>query len=352
MEEFEKSELLKQLALTSQYYIEWRKIHKRAFGDIFENAFSNNDEAQIHLTAALINVSQRAFAKAIPVFDMLQSISDNEYDRAAMCYFNGLTYEFIGDTEKMEGFYEALYVSSERFELNYMFHPYFRTAKLAQKSCRCNDAIKYFQKAIYYYDGIELSTELQATVALLFYDLTTVCLFTHKYADAQTYLDFSHKYYSGNIPDRAYIEAVLNAVLNKEKEADECLKNVAPAAKQSGIQTVSNILHGADPHYCVISIDDKAIQDFWDTISSKESTLLKHVSSGKIDKAKSILSQVLLKAFPFMSRTLETEINENGDLITITCRNYYVKSLIEGHRALFSKKPDTLSKWNFISIAE
>ena len=67
-------EALKKYALDSDNYKKWRKEHTKVFGNLFEDAFSQNEEAQICLTAALINISQREFDLAMPKLDMLEKI--------------------------------------------------------------------------------------------------------------------------------------------------------------------------------------------------------------------------------------------------------------------------------------
>ena len=45
------NEFLEQYALNNENYLKWRDIHKQQFGELFDSAFSGNDEAQIHFTA-------------------------------------------------------------------------------------------------------------------------------------------------------------------------------------------------------------------------------------------------------------------------------------------------------------
>lgn len=73
-------------------YQEWRRLNSGMFGDVFSNAFSGNVVAQINLTSALINISQRKFKTARNKLVQLESVCSNEFDETALCYFQGICF--------------------------------------------------------------------------------------------------------------------------------------------------------------------------------------------------------------------------------------------------------------------
>ena len=77
----------------SENYASWRKEHEKVFGEIFSSAFSGNAEAEIQLTAALINITDRNFQGALQKLEELFCLRSSDDDLASLCYFTGLCYE-------------------------------------------------------------------------------------------------------------------------------------------------------------------------------------------------------------------------------------------------------------------
>lgn len=166
--------LLKEQALENENYKQWRVIHGRAFGDVFLCAFEENDEAQIHLTAALIKISQRRFNEAMPQLELLKNFCFNDFDTAALNYFTGLNYEFLGNEAKMTEFYEKMQECDVDFSFNTAFHPYYRTAKLAQKSGEYYKALFYYNKALAIIDDTELDDKKSKVLTQINQDILNV----------------------------------------------------------------------------------------------------------------------------------------------------------------------------------
>ena len=118
-------------AMNGENHEKWRSVHEKSFGEIFSGAFADSSEAALQLTAALIMISKRRFSDATVLLDTLEKLADTDFDKHAVNYFKGLNYEFLGDEEKMNEYYERL--SSFKATPTPGFYPYYRTAKLSQK---------------------------------------------------------------------------------------------------------------------------------------------------------------------------------------------------------------------------
>ena len=184
-------ETMKKYALNNQNYKNWRKIHQNVFGNIFSSAFEENEEAQIHLTAALIAISQRNFKKAASMLKILDDICFCEFDRAAVDYFTGLNYEMLEKEKKMTERYEKLLSSSVKIEVNLSFRPYYRTAKFAQRNSECSKAIYYYLKSLEFFDNAEATKQTSASSSQILYDIATVYMYMHEYDSAEHFLNLS-----------------------------------------------------------------------------------------------------------------------------------------------------------------
>lgn len=166
--------LLKEQALENDNYKQWRIIHGRAFGEVFLDAFEENDEAQIHLTAALIKISQRRFNEAMPHLDLLNNFCTCSFDTAALSYFTGLNYELLGNEKKMTAYYDKMLEYDVDFSFNTAFHPYYRTAKLAQKSGEFNKALFYYNKALQLINDAHLNDKKSKVLAQINQDIQNI----------------------------------------------------------------------------------------------------------------------------------------------------------------------------------
>ena len=345
-------EELKKYALDSGNYKKWRKEHTKVFGNLFENAFSQNEEAQIGLTSALINISQRNFDLAMPKLDMLEKICDNEFDKTAIYYFKGLNHEMLGNEDLMAEYYEHLKCASVMPQFVLAFHPYYRTAKFAQRDSECSKSMYYYRKALEFYDGANPDPYVAAIVSHIIYDVATLCLYMHEYDECERFLNASYQYDKSQNQQRDYVKTILLAVQDKETECIELLKTLSPFLRENCQAMVEAVFKGCDPHYCIVSQDRSSYEDFWTSFLEDEAIIKNLVVNDNIDEAEQVVSQMLTDVFGFMKRKLDCRIEKEAESIVVRCKNYRVKSLIEEHSALFAAKPENLSGWDFVSIKE
>lgn len=334
----------------NENYANWRAIHTSVFGEIFSSAFEGNDEAQIHLTAALINISKRSFGDAIAKLSILKEICTNENDCAAVAYFMGLSYEMLGDEKNMSECYEKLAESSAKPTFPIAFHPYYRTAKLAQKNAECAKATFYYQKALEFYDGTAPDMDSRTSVSQIMYDFATLYLFTHQYDECKRFLELSKVYDPDNNQQRTYVETVLLAVFGKADECRFLLSEIDPLLKAKCEPLVKAILCGEDLHYCVVKKSRTKHIDFWKHLLKNKTQLEKLIEEKRAAEAQQAISDALSETFPFMNRELECRVEDSSDRVTVYCKSYCAKTLIAEYEALFSKKPQELGNWNFVSV--
>ncbi|MBE6635737.1 MAG: DUF1963 domain-containing protein [Ruminococcaceae bacterium] len=252
------SELLTKYALNNENYKNWRKQHSQIFGELFSAAFSDNAEGQIHLTAALINITQRNFRAAISKLEILDRICANEHDAAVTNYFLGICYELelsykmSEDSHKMEEHYERLKGLNAELVFPLLFHPYYRLAKFAQRESRFDDAILYYSKALAIYDGARSMPKINASLSYILYDLATVYLNMREYDKCQSCLEESEGYDGSENQHRIYVKAVLRAVQNKREESLALLGMLNDFLRPSCEAQIKAILNGTDPYHKVI----------------------------------------------------------------------------------------------------
>lgn len=346
-------ELLKGYALNDKNYKAWRKEHTKMFGDIFALAFPENIEAQIHLTAALINISQRNFVGAIPKLDILKTLCINEYDCAVVDYFTGLNCEMLGNEADMDEHYGKVRTSNVSFVFPLPFHPYYRTAKFAQRDSECSKAIFYYKKALSFYDGVtDLNAKNKSLISQIIYDIATLYLYMHKYDECEKFLLLSNTYDSSENQQRTYVTAILYAVQGRVNDSRNLLDTMSSFLRMNCEPMIEAITAKKDPHYCVVEQDKSAHTDFWNKLIEHKADLEKLVASKKILDVQKNVSEILSTTLSFMKRQIACRIEASDVMITVYCKNYYVKTLIEEYESLFSIKPNELNNWRFVSVNE
>ena len=346
-------ELFKSYALNNKNYKAWRKEHAKVFGEIFSCAFTENQEGQIHLTAALINISQRNFEAAMLKLDILESISISDYDRAVVNYFIGLNYELLGNEDKMNEYYGNLIASSVSFVFPLTFHPYYRTAKFAQRDSECSKAIFYYKKALTFYDGVaDLNSKNKYAISQIIYDVATLYLYMHKYDECEKFLALSSTYDNSENQQRIYVTAILYAAQGKINESRNLLTVMSSFFRMNCEPMIEAISAKNDPHYCVVEQDKSAYTNFWNNLIENKSNFEKLIISGEYLDVQKTVSDLLSTTLSFMKRQIACRVASSDNMITVYCKNYYVKTLIEELKSLFEIKPDELNNWRFISVNE
>lgn len=333
-------------------YQSWREIHTKAFGDIFASAFSENPQAQLHLTAALILISNRQFAEAMPKLDFLETICEGEFDETAVNFFKGLNHEFMGNEAYMTAYYEKVLASSVPLRVPFAFHPYYRTAKFAQRDSECSKAVHYYRKALAFYDGIVPDPMAAQNAGQIIYDVATVYLYMHKYEECERFLQWSKTYASAENQQRDYVTAILCAVQGREDESRKLLVGMHPFYKNNCEPMVNAILEGKDPHYCIVPQSRRGYGRFWSSVVQRADEMSALVKDGDIEVAEGIMSDLLTETLPFMKRRLACRMDMTDGFVTVYCKDYHVKTLTVEYEVLFSKKPESMTGWQFVSVRE
>lgn len=234
-------DLLIEYALDSENYKKWREIHGNAFGNVFHSAFDESLEAQIHLTAALIRISSRNFNGGLSILLMLEQFCFNDFDNFALSYFTGLCYEFLENEEEMNKYYDKMLEYDFDFEFIIGFHPYYRTAKFAQRKSENTKALNYYNKAFELYCDDETNAVKLQNMGQICYDIGTVYLSCQDYVKSHQFLDMSCKYSPADNPQRNYVLAILFAVEGKRDEAKKIVDSLPDYLKANCQQIVSSI---------------------------------------------------------------------------------------------------------------
>lgn len=330
-------------------YEEWRRIHANAFGEVFSSAFSENAEAQTQLTAALIKISRREFTVALTMLEELRGVCSSDFDSAAVDYFIGLNYEMLGNESEMTESYEKVREADVRFVFPVLFHPYYRTAKLAQRDSECAKAVFYFRKALEFYDGAVPDERISPSVSQIIYDVATVNLYMHRYDEAERFLALSERYDSSENQHRTYIKAILYAVQGKKEESIGTIAKLNDFQRAQCLSTVTAIFDNADLHYCTVVQDRSGFDGFWSYISLHKSEL-EELARNKESDVGRIISEKLSEVFAFMKRELDCRVEAVDGKLLVCCKNYCVKTLMLEYEALFVKQPIGLDNWIFRSV--
>ena len=346
---YDYDELLKKYALSDSNYQQWRREHTKIFGEIFSSAFEDSVEAQIDLTAALINISKRGFESAFPKLEALENVCNTEFDRAVVYYFLGLNYELVGNEEKMYEYYDGLIKSSVSFVFPIQFHPYYRTAKFAQRESECSKAIYYYRKALSFYDGRAIDEKIRASASQIIYDLATIYLYMHEYDECERFLKLSEEYNPDEDQQRNYVKAILLAAENKFSECYSVAEGMNRFYREYLDPMLDAINNHADLHYCVCLQDRSKHIEFWNWLAINKSEFEKLLIDG-CDKLSDVISKKITELFSFMKRRLYCRIERNENSVTVYLKNYSVKTLISEYEALISEKPEMLSNWKFESV--
>lgn len=233
--------LLHEYTLDNENYKKWREIHGKTFGDVFLSAFIESSEAQIHLTAALIRISKRDFDGGLAILLMLENVCFNNFDCFALSYFTGLCYEFLENEEQMNKYYEKMLKCDESHLFIIAFHPYYRTAKFAQRKSDNNKALYYYNKALGLYDGNETHNIKVENMSQIYCDMAAVYLSCGDYGKSWECIEKSSEYNSAENPQRNYLKAVLYAIEGKTRESKRIVDSLPDYLKANCEQIISSI---------------------------------------------------------------------------------------------------------------
>ena len=233
--------LLQEYTLDEENYKKWREIHGNAFGNIFLSAFEDLPEAQIRLTAALIKISNRDFNGGLSILLMLEKICFKDFDCFALSYFIGLCYELLETEEQMNKYYEKMMGYNEIVSFKIAFHPYYRTAKFAQRKSENEKALSYYNKALELYSENETDTVKLENMGQIYYDIATIFLSCHEYEKSWNNIEKSKRYSPAENPQRNYITAILYAVEGERDKVKKIVDSLPGYLKANCEQIISSI---------------------------------------------------------------------------------------------------------------
>ena len=234
-------DLLTEYALDNENYIKWRETHGKVFGELFLSAFKESVEAQIHLTAALIKISNRDFNGGLSKLLMLEQVCFDDFDCFALSYFTGLCYEFLENEQLMNEYYDKMLTYSFDMQFIIAFHPYYRTAKFAQRKSENAKALEYYKKAYELYSDDETDAVKLQNLGQLCFDLGSVYLSVKDYAKSREFLEKSCRFSPAENPQRSYVLAILCAIEGKKDESKQLVDRLPDNLKVICEQIISSI---------------------------------------------------------------------------------------------------------------
>ncbi len=333
-------------------YQNWRKIHANAFGDLFSEAFTDNEAAQYLFTAALIDISKRCFEIALLKLENLSDMCSFMFDEAVVNYFKGLIYEMLQNEEMMTEYYEKLRLSNIDLDFPIAFHPYYRTAKFAQRDAECSKAINYYQKALAFYENATQTSPKSTVVGQILYDIATVYLYMHQYDLAEKTLALSKQYSPADNEQRQYVSAVLKAVQGKHDDCDAIVDALPGYLQSSGRAIVQAIRSKTDLHYGIVPQNRTGHNEFVKWFLQNRPQFDRLISQGNIVDVEINLSDKLTSTFPFMQKNLQCRIEIHSKAVIVKCKTYCVKTLKAEYAALFSLCRQAVKDWRFVAIDE
>ena len=214
-------------------------------------------------------------------------------------------------------------------------------------------AIFYYKKALSFYDGVtDLNAKNKSLISQIIYDIATLYLYMHKYDECEKFLSLSNTYDSSENQQRTYVTAILYAVQGRVNDSRNLLDTMSSFLRMNCEPMIEAITAKKDPHYCVVEQDKSAHTDFWNKLIEHKADLEKLVASKKNLDVQKNVSEILSTTLSFMKRQIACRIEASDVMITVYCKNYYVKTLIEEYESLFSIKPNELNNWRFVSVNE
>lgn len=332
-------------------YIQNRMIHASVFKGAFTEAFKNSEQAQVILTGALSFICMlRDFKGALAHLESLDGLCDYPQDEASLCYFKGLTYDFLGDTEKMEENYNRYLELNKASEPVYIYFPYVRQAKLLHKSCNLFLSQEYFYKVLEYYEKRQRQNERSLTLYNLYFDFANTFMFTHDYSEGLRLVKKAHQVWDGKQDEgNKMIEMMLLALTGNEEASKNILESID---KQNQVYSVAEtmldkLLKKTEPHYFVIEPEERKLDEFWSWFLKNERKLYKMAYSDNFEELQRELSSRVRQIAYYMDRELAFAIEIEDGNITIFAITDYVVSLDYTYERLFERKPKGLVRWNF-----
>lgn len=129
------------------------------------------------------------------------------------------------------------------FDLHFIiaFHPYYRTAKFAQRKSENAKALEYYKKAYELYSDDETDAVKLENLGQLCYDLGSVYLSVKDYKKSREFLEKSYRFSPAENPQRSYVLAILCAIEGKKDESKQLVDSLPDNLKVICKQIISSI---------------------------------------------------------------------------------------------------------------
>lgn len=307
----------------------WR-VHMGAFGPVLEGCFREDDQARIHLCAALNHISRRECARGMGKLQLVESRCRTEADRAAVAFFRGVCHQMAGDEGRMAICYREAIDRGLKF-----YMPYMKLAKLWQTACMYDRAERYYRSAISCYDGSGLGEGEKLILGSAYTGLATCLTMMHRYDEAERTLEASRTVCPDG-PGRAAVEAVLHAALGREAQAKAALDALlihAPQVYAETRATVRAILEGKDPIFCPLEPDRARLRAFWDWFREQEPCMTEEKLAAQFNRL-----------FPQAEGALQVRLAEGR----IVLPDHYFAALTRLCEELLDACPPELAgRWHF-----
>lgn len=321
------------------------EIHKAAFGSIWDQAFEDDITSKIHLTAALNRLQNRDTKGCIEKLEMIHSCCKTDADKAALAYFTGLAYEFMGKMEEMISYYLKAGEYGHSFYL-----PYLKIAKHAHNNANFDMAEENYVMAIKCLEAMQLNEQIKMLLASAYTNFASCLTMMRRFDEAEKMIKFSEqilKYQQG----RSACKAILYAAMGDKEKAEEFtieVKEQMPPMYEQTKKMTNEILSGKNPQFNEVEPDREKIELFWSRFAENEAFLLELLEEGAIDRVISYLDTQIKQIFPFMNRSLGISFIKRDDGYQLLFKDYYMVALNEGYLKLFSLFPQNLKyNWSF-----
>ncbi len=321
------------------------KAHMQAFGPILEPAFVNNYRAKLKLTAALNYISNRKIQNGLQQLQLIEKACPTDADKAAWLFCMGLCFEMANINSEMIAYYQAAGEYDHRFYL-----PYLKIAKAAHNDAVFEIAQENYTKAIRCLNEGEIDNQKRIILGSAYTNYASCLTMMHRYDEAKEALKKSTEV----LPEqsgRAATAAILHAAIGNAEKAQYYTNVVAtemPAFYERTKKMVSDILDKRHPHFNLVTLEERAMEMFWNWFVSNEMTLLERLEIKDYNTVFRMIQPKLKEVFPFMERDPEFQIEPQESFYRIIFADFFMVSLEHGYEKLIQIAPKALAEhWKF-----
>ncbi len=325
-------------AVASPAFQQSWQVHMKAFGPLLESAFTDNAPARVHLCNALNHLSRRDVRRADELLDQITSVAETDADRAAVCFFRGLSFETVGNSNLATKCYRSTVAYNDRFYL-----PYFKLARAAHVAAAFDEAAEHYRNAIRCLMHSGANEQTRAQIAALRTNLASALTMMHDYEAAAAELASA----KGELPEqpgREATEAILAAAMGERYRVETLIRTLFATVPQAVPETrrmTDEILVGEHPHFSPVTVDPAALDAFWTWCASVEMTVKGLLDMGDVEGVKRLIGERLAPLSPYCKRSVKLELIPEGDPNwTLRLGDYYMVALRTLYEELIARRPD------------